>query len=422
MTNSIRPLPATTDVQPARRARISEEMAAGAACIVICLLFNPFLALFILAVISVYCRIPTPAFFFSVPISFALFFYFREYGVVWSPGSADDVPIYLEYYHWDAYVTFSGIFTRFFEFPQGTEPLWHILWWPLLNIFGGSDKAFIFIHYLVIFVLAFISLFALSKRYFIVFSVVFILTTPLAIESMTFLWRQQLATSMFVAGVGLYMLRGKTIGKWLVYLSPLMHLPFTFFVAIFIAFNLYREYIGLEGPLKLTGLVLFNIIAVRLVLSLVIAGLSAFGLTGAESYFEGSGENFSGVFRLVVIYSVFLILVYAKTKNDDANKLFIVMIFAVFGIMLTFPGATGIYSRFLIFVFPLYGLVLIRAYLGNFPHRWLVPVLLLVYLNGTLRLLGASLENVGAARFLAFGNLFDPFMGTVKLLLRFWVG
>jgi hypothetical protein len=114
-----------------------------------------------------------------------------------------------------------------------------------------------------------------------------------------------------------------------------------------------------------------------------------------------------------------LFLAQLKLKNDDVNNLFVLLLFGVFGLMVAFPGATGIYIRFLIFVFPLYGLYFFRAYLMNFSTRWLLPVLVLVFVSGAIRMYRPTLEDVGVVRFLAFGHPFDPFMGVLKMLVTF---
>jgi hypothetical protein len=397
----------------------SEEIVIWSVCVSLCLLVNPLLALFILAVLAVFFRVPTSAFFISVPISFALFFYFRDYGVEWAPGSGDDVPGYVLLYQENAFISFSGIFGRFLETPGSGEPLWHILWWPLLNVIGGSDEMFIFLHYLLIFVAAFLSFFVLSKRYFIAFSLVYFFATPLSIESVTYLWRQQLAFSLFLAGIGLYMVHGRQLGRLVIYISPLMHVSMVFFIAIFLAFELYKKYVGLDSKLKFLLIAIINLSAITIVAPFAINYLGSLGLERLASYFEGSGEDQRNVFISVSIYSLFLFMAHLKLKNDDVNNLFIVVLFAVFGLMLAFPGATGIYIRFLIFAFPLYGLYFFRCYLMNFSTRWLVPVMFLIFISGTIRMYRPTLEDIGVVRYLAFGHPFDPFMGVVKMLVSF---
>src|SRR5262245_16246462 len=127
------------------------DVVVGTVCVLLCFFLNPFLVLFVLAAIAVYWRVPESAFFVAVPVAFSLFFYFREYGVDWAFSSSDDVPNYVFLYQQNALIDFFGIIPRYFGEPGTGEPLWHMLWWPLINLFDASDETFIFLHYALIF-------------------------------------------------------------------------------------------------------------------------------------------------------------------------------------------------------------------------------------------------------------------------------
>lgn len=380
---------------------------------------NPFLALFLLAAIAVYYRVPTAFFFVAMPISFALFFYFREYGVDWSITSSDDVPNYIDLYQQDALIGFFGIIPRYLENPGTGETLWHMLWWPLVNIFDASDETFVFLHYALIFFGVFLSLYVLSRRYFIALAVVYFFATPLSIESITYLWRQQLAFSMLLTGIGLYFVHGRRWGRWLIYVTPLMHVAMLFFLAVFVVFELYRKYVGLKNARNFVLIAIFNLFAVTILSKPAIAYLDSLGLDRVQSYLEGSGQDQTSVFVSVLLYSIPLFLAQLRLKNDDVNSLFAVVFFSVLGMMVAFPGATGIYIRFLMFVFPLYGLYFFRACLMNFSTRWVLPILFIVFFSGAIRMYRPTLNDEGVVRFLAFGHAFDPFMGVLKMLLSF---
>jgi len=53
--------------------------------------------------------------------------------------------------------------------------------------------------------------------------------------------------------------QGRPWARWLIYLSPLMHLSLLFFGAIFIAFELYRKYAGLGNKVRFVVVVLVNL-------------------------------------------------------------------------------------------------------------------------------------------------------------------
>ncbi len=403
------------------RTSAADDLAVGCVCILLCLLLNPFLALFFLAALSAFARVPTTAFFVSVPLSFTLFFFFREYGVDWSAVASDDIPGYVWLYEQNDLVSFSGIFSRFLEIPGSNEPLWQIPWWLVLHAFDASEKTFIFVHYLVVFLAIFVSFFVLSKRYFIAFSLVYFFITPLSIDSATYLWRQQLAFSLFLIGCGFYMVKGKSFGKWLIYLSPLMHLSLIFFVVIFLAFELYKKYVGLDGTLKFLLIAILNLFAIAIVAPLAFSVLGYIGFDRLESYLEGSADDQVGVFFSISLYCVLLILAHLKFRNDELNSFFAVVLLATFGIVLAFPSATGVYLRFLIFAFPLFGLYFFRGYLINFSRNWFLPVIVFAFVSGTIRIYRPTLNDEGVARFLAYGHAFDPFMGTLKMFISFGI-
>jgi len=411
------------DVNGTRPVRSSSasDMLVGSVCILLCLLFNPFLALFFLAVLSVFARVPTTAFFLSVPLSFTLFFFFREYGVDFSAAASDDVPGYIWLYDENQLVSFLGIFSRFLEVPGSYEPLWHIPWWLLLHAFGGSHEVFIFLHYAVIFFAIFISFFVLSKRYFIAFALVYFFVTPLSLDSVTYLWRQQMAFSMFLIGTGLHFLRGKVLGRWLIYLSPLMHLSLIFFVPIFVAFEAYRKHVGFDRQYKFLIIAILNLLAIPVVAPLAFNVLDAIGFVRLESYLEGIPEDQAGVLLTVSLYCAMLFLAHLKLKSDDLNSFFAMVLFATFGLVVAFPTATGIYLRFLIFAFPLLGLYFLRSYLLNFSRRWLLLVIVLSFVSGAIRIYRPMANDEGVAQYLAFGNPFDPLMGVLKMVFAFGI-
>jgi hypothetical protein len=393
-----------------------ELVLSGLACIMIFLLLNPFLAIFILSVISIRYRIPNIAFFSIVPVSFALFFYFREYGVAFTPDSTDDIPTYISLYHQDSVGSFSDIFTRFYEQLGGYEPLWHIIWWPVGAIFEAPNQVFLFLHYLLIFFGLFAALHALSKRYFILLTIGYLFVTFISIDTITFLWRQQLAFSMLVAGVGSYMVNDKKLGKWLIYFSPLMHLSSIFFVFIFVTFELFNKYIGLNNIIKLLCLIISNFILIFVLSTLSINVLVSIGLERLVSYQAGSDGNYMGLFVRMGIYSIGLLLVYLILKSDKANNFFVVVLFSVFSLILIMPSATGIYLRYLTFAFPLYSLFVFRALLLNFSSKFLLSVIMISFVYGVMRMHGLVQEGVGVVRYLGYGHPFDPYMGILKML------
>jgi len=121
-----------------------------------------------------------------------------------------------------------------------------------------------------------------------------------------------------------------------------MHVSMIFFVVVFGTFELYKKHVGLDSVLKFILIAILNLFAITIIAPFAISFLGSLGVSRVESYLEGSGDDQTRVFISIAIYSFFLFLAHLKLKNDDVNNLFIVMMFSVFGMMLAFPGATGI--------------------------------------------------------------------------------
>jgi hypothetical protein len=383
------------------------------------MVLNPFLALFFLASIAVFRRIPPVPLIVSAALAFGLFFYFREYGILWYPDSSDDVPQYIVMYQSNASITVGGIVARFVEQPGGHEPLWHMLWWGLLNISHGSEKTFVFCHYVVLFAALFVSLCSYSSRYFILFALVYLFLTPTSIDALAHIWRQQLAFSIFLTGVGVYVAQGKRWGKWLIYASPFFHLALFFFVALFLAFEATRSRSTVTNRNRF--LLNFAVIAivVKIAATATIVFLGSIGLAKVVYYFIGSSGNTLRVYLLTAAYVFPMLAVHYRLRNDDTNNALILLSLGVFSIMFAFPSASGIYDRLLMFALPLAALYMIRAFMLNYPVQWCLPIISVVFVTGLVRVYVPSTHGVGVGHYLAYGHAFDPFMGVVKLLTKY---
>jgi EpsG family len=390
------------------------------ASLLLFLLLNPFLALFLLALIALFQRVPPWAFIVPATIAFALFFYSRQYGVEWYPGLADDdVPTYVILYNSDYGVSFTELMQRFFEVPNGNEPLWHIPWWALTNGLDASDNTFIFLHYIVIFLTLFLALYTLSSRFLVPFVLVYFFLIPISIDGLAYVWRQELACFVFLIGAGLDVARRKKIGKWIVYISPLFHLSCVFFVATFVVFQVLRKHRAFEHQGKVISYLMLILLTVPALSSVAVVYLDSIGLSRIMGYFEGRGTDWGRVALLLGVYATPQLLAFLTLRNDDVNRLFLVICFAVFSIVLALPAANGIYDRLLMFTLPLLSLYLFRCLIANFEAGWRIPALMLVFAVGVMRLQGPAETGYGAGAFLAFGHAFDPTMGVLKLLVTF---
>jgi hypothetical protein len=398
---------------------ISANLATNLACLALFLLVNPFLAVFILASISVVRPVSTWIFITSASVAFSLIFYFRDFGIDWYFNSSDDVTNYTYIYGALRDLTFGDLISNFISAPNGNELLWQVPWWSVTNIFGASEETFIYLHYLLIFVCVFLALFTFSKRHLIALVVVYLFLTPISIDSIAHIWRQQLAFSMFLAGVGLSMVRGVRSGRWLIYLSPLMHVSLVFFLVGYFAFQAIRKSKLFNDKLKFSLVLAALMIVVPVLSARVVNYLDLIGLARIMSFFEGHGADVFRVYTILGLYMTSMLASFYLLKHDAANNLFVVLCFSVFSIVVALPESNGIYDRLLMFVLPLLGIYFFRSLLANFSVRWQIPFLTFSFIVGAIRLYVPTLDQSGPMYFLAYGHALDPAMGILRMLVTF---
>jgi hypothetical protein len=390
---------------------------AGLLCVLLFLVINPFLALFLIAIASFYVRVPLLAFLGSAAPAFAMFFFRREYGIEWYAGAGDDVPAYIALYEGNYGYTLGDLWRRFIEAPNGNEILWHAPWSFMLNEFGVSNEDFVFLHYLANFVALILTLRLLSSRYWIAFMVVYFFLTPLAVVGVAHIWRQQLALSLFVAGVALKFERRSRAGDWLIHVSPFMHVSLVFFLLAYWSFLLLRRFGAFERKLRFVLLLGLLMAIVPALSSLAVAFLDSIGVARIMSFFQDGEGSVVRVYLLLLGYAVPMLGIFFWLRTSDTDRLFLVLCFAVFSIVLALPTANGIYDRLLMFSLPLMGLYFYRCLLANFPARGRVPVLAAIFALGCYRLYLPTLEDDGVMAFVADGRGFDPTMGLLRLLV-----
>lgn len=395
----------------------SGAILTGLVCILLFLALNPFLALLILALVNYFRRIPTVVFIVSASISFTLFFYFRDYGVDWYFNSSDDVPTYIGIYEQNFSFSFTDLFENFIEAPNGNEILWHLPWWVLLRGFGASDDTFVFLHYLLLFSCLFLALFSLSRRHLVPFALIYFLLTPISLDAMAHIWRQQLAFLVFLSGAGLHIVRGSRVGKWLICASMFIHVSFALFVGLFWIYEPIRRRRGFDNKLKVSLFLAAVLAIVPAISKVAIFFLDSIGLARVMSYFEGTDADTARVYLIIALYIVPMLLSFYLFKVDSLNNLFLVLCFAVFSIVLALPGSNSIYDRLFMSVLPLWGLFFFRTLLANLQSGWYFVAILVSFIVGVIRLQLPAEQGEGVGAFLAFGHAFDPFMGAAKMLI-----
>jgi len=366
--------------------------------------------------------VPTSAFIVPASIAFAVFFYSREFGIDWYPGATDDIPQYLQLYQANQGVSLFSLLQNFAFIPSGNEPLWQVIWWTLLNGLGGSDNTFVFLHYLLNFFVLFLALRALSARYFIPYALVYLFLIPISVDGLAHIFRQELSSLIFLAGVGLYLNTGRRVGKLFIYLSPLFHLSSLFWVAAFILFENLRKLQLFENRKKISLILLFLLLICPIMLSITVIILDSLGVYNILGYFEGREVDKIRVYLLIGAYGGVQLLAFFLLRHDDLNHLILIMCVAVYSLVIALPAANGIYDRLLMIALPLLSVYLFRSILENFHVIWRVPAITVIFCIGLSRLYASSAGGYGPGAYLAFGNAFDPSMGLIKMLFVLLLG
>jgi len=376
---------------------------------------NPFLALFILSLFAVYFPLPKFPFFITASISFAIFFYYRKYDVAWAE-STDDVPTYILFYFSNKSLAFKDLFLRFFSMPGNNEPLWHLPFWFLINVFNASENTFIFIHYLLIFLLLIGTLITISPRYFVILLLGYFFLTPVSIDSVFHIWRQQLASTMFLLGSYIYLIKQKKRGLLLIYLSVFVHLVCLYFLGIFLFFNFLRRRNKLTKNINFFLYALLICFAYALLFKIALNFLASLNLDRVLMYAEDSSGS---DIRLLIVLSIFMAsvaFIHIRYGNDLFNMLIVFISFVTIVNSLLFPFASSIFGRLAYFTIPLIGIYFVRSALKNMSQKWMPLLVLLIFFSGLIRLVIIINNGRASAQFLAFEHPLDPFMGLLKMI------
>jgi hypothetical protein len=395
---------------------ISGMITAGM-CSSLFLLVNPFLALFLVALLALRFRVPTFIFLFFATLSFSMLFFSREYGINWFPGSTDDVPAYVSIYFSNLGLTFSDLWLRFLEAPSGNEILWHLPWTIALNEYGVDENTFIFLHYVINFLMLFISMRLLSRRYWIALILIYFFLTPLTLVGIAHIWRQHLALCLFISGVALKYQHKSRVGEWFIYTSIFVHISAAFFVFIYWLFLILSKKIIFDSKLSLIFWLSTFMVCVPLLSLVAIIFLDSLGAGRVMDYFDTGIGSSVRVNLLLLGYAIPMLVVFFKYQADEINQLFLFLNLAVFSFIFTFPSANGIYDRLLMFTLPLMGLFFYRCLIDNGSKKWLAPALVIIFCIGSYRIYIPTVEHAGVMSFIGNGYAFDPFMGLAKMLI-----
>ena len=330
--------------------------------------------------------------------------------------ATDDVPVYIQMYLSNTGSEYLNRLTNNFIITFfGNEPGWYFLWWPLMNIFNMGIEKFVFTHYFLIFILTIISFRIISKNYYIVLLVTYFLLTPMSLDSITHIWRQQLSFSIFLIGVAFYYIHNIKIGKYLIFISPLFHIMTLFFIFIFIIFKYEKK---IKSKNKNLDVLIFSFLTstvIVIILNFFISLLSNLGVDKILDYTDGGfiGER---IFIILVFSVLLIIFLHFKFIHDNFNRFLFVILNCVLIMVLFSPNAYGLNQRMLMFISPIMGIYLVRTYLNNSTNKFHQPIFLILIILSISKIYLAKINDVGVIRYLAYGDSFQLYSGLIYLI------
>ena len=300
--------------------------------------------------------------------------------------------------------------------PGNNEPLWHFPFWVLLNVFNASENTFIFIHYLLIFLLLIGTLITMSPKYFIILLLGYFFLTPVSIDSIFHIWRQQLASTLFLLGSYVYLIKHKKQGLILIYISVFVHLVCLYFLGIFLFFNFLRKRNMIKKNTIFFIYALLISLSFFLLFNVALNFLASLNLDRVLMY----GEDSSGFdIRLLIVLSIFIVSVafmHIRYGNDFFNMLIVFISFVTIINSFLLPFASSIFGRLAYFTIPLIGIYFLRSFLKNLSQKWIPLLVLLIFFSGLMRIIVIINNGRASAQFLSFEHPLDPFMGLVKMI------
>lgn len=349
-------------------------------------------------------------------IFITVIFFFREYGVDWTKSASDDSLEYIRRYNDLANIPLLEVFTRFFIRLGDLEPLWYLPWWFLKNWLNGSNNLFLFLQYLLSSVL----ILKLGKRLdgnnYLFLILFYLFLFPDGVYSNVHLFRAQIAFLVFSIGLT-YLDENKRIGYSLILISAFFQIS-TLFLSVLIIF--YFQFF--DQNLNKNKLLLFCIlITISLPIffkPLVDILATNFGFSKILNYLQIEGSERIPTYIKSFIIAVFSLIYWRFGKPNSFVFASIILNFLSIGFFFMFPKAQIIYERLFIFSLPLLSLSIGKFLLEKFSSKLIFLTLIPVYLIVFVRLFLSYKNQSGVYRYLAFGELMDPFSGIIKIILE----
>lgn len=392
---------------------LREKLIADLILIVLFLFINPIYALIIVTLLSFRFEFSFLPFLIMGTLSFSLFYFNREYGVIWYDKGSDDVPVYIQMFFNDKGISFVELFERFFDFPALNEPLWHLIPWSMINIFHTSSMSFVFFHYLILFGTVFIALRMIAEKQYLLLNSLYFFLTPLTFYTMIHIFRQQLAFTVFLLGVTLVLKQKKELSGYLLLLAtPLIHTSSLLFIGLLGIFALIKRFFS--NHYSLASLVFIIILGLLYSLILEYAGLVGFEQQVQDYTDKSAAVSGLGYFVFNVFPYLFVFFVAERyLKIDDfAKTLLFFFLFTLFLPLLLGKSDIIIYRLFqyatpFFSIYAFYVLKDIKA-----VYRISLFVLIIIQFFYFLYKIKGGVLQVTAN-----GHYLDPFYGILTLIL-----
>ena len=379
-------------------------------------LLNPFLALIILSLIRLPSKKAEWVFHLMFSISFAVFFYSRDFGVNFYLNASDDVPVYLYLFEGYYTSTFGDLFIKFLQSPSGNEIVFHFFW-KFWSFFTFSATDLIFLNYLFYFFIFSIFSSKISKYYFPFLILGYFFIFPISLYSIAHIWRQQMAMFVFyIAAVNFFNNSNPKLNRLLIWSTPFIHLTSIYFVVLFYVFQFF------EKKKKLDIKNIFKVISVFfisqfLLIQFVIRLFEYLGLTKFLGYLGGYSMDKSQFFIYLPFYIIITFIVFKYLNKNKINNFFITVILVCLTIPFSMPQFNSLYDRFINLSLPLLGLFFAKYVINSNQKLMNGLGFVLIISIGYLRLKPEYLKGEGIISFIGNGDAFNPLNSMLNLLI-----
>lgn len=266
------------------------------------LTLNPYLALFLMSMLTLFVKAPSKAHLLFVGVSLATFYASREIGVTWATG-ADDVTHYVQLFLDDQQNGLTAIFARFASSPNNNEVLYFGSQWVVGKIVGADRSTYVFMTYAAQLALLCTIAWKVSKPYALVFVFLFFFGIGDPHPSLLHLWRANIGMLVFLLGVVIFSEGRTRAGRVIMFAAMGFHISLVAFIAIFELYHALRKTSGFFVTVGLGALIVYlsaNVIVI--VIESTLPGIIISYFVGSESFTRNATQMLVVIILLVANY------------------------------------------------------------------------------------------------------------------------